>query len=56
MLRNLSDYLSLLTIIMLTINALHAFILSLISVEKDRNTDFHEKLEMIRDYINNEEE
>ena len=56
MLRNLSDYLSLLTIIILTINALHAFLLSLISVENDRNTNFHEKLEVIRDYINNEEE
>ena len=56
MLRNLSDYLSLLTIIALTLNALHAFILSLVSVENDRNTNFREKLEMIKDYINNEEE
>ena len=56
MLRNLSDYLSLLTIIVLTLNALHVFVLSLVSVENDRNTNFREKLQMIKDYINNEEE
>ncbi|MBO7677067.1 MAG: hypothetical protein J6S49_06100 [Erysipelotrichaceae bacterium] len=56
MLRNLSDYLSLLTIIVLTLNALHAFILSLVKVETDRNNNFTEKIEMIKDYINNEEE
>ncbi len=56
MLRNLSDYLSLLTIITLTLNALHAFVLSLVSVENDRNTNFREKIQMIKDYINNEEE
>lgn len=56
MLRNLSDFLSLFTIIVLTIYALHAFLLSLISVENDGNSNFREKLEMIRDYISNEEE
>ena len=56
MLRNLSDYLSLLSLIIMTIYALHAFILSLVNIEKDLNTNVREKLEMIKDYINNEEE
>ena len=56
MLRNLSDYLSLLALVILTANAFHALILSLIPVEKGQESNFREKIEMIKDYINNEEE
>ena len=54
MLKNISDYLSMMTLLFITGYSLHAFLLAILSREKDDNTS--DRMELIRDYINNEEE
>lgn len=55
MLKNLSDYLSLFTLIVLSIYALRLFISSLTPYEeKDDNTLSRKQL--LKDYLNNDEE
>lgn len=56
MLRNLSDYLSLFTLIFISIYALHFVMLSFIDRESDVNNDHSLRAELLKDYINNEEE
>ncbi|MBQ6335175.1 MAG: hypothetical protein IJI46_08920 [Erysipelotrichaceae bacterium] len=54
MLKNISDYLSLMTLIFMTGYAIHAFLLAIISREKDDTSV--SRIDLIKDYINNEEE
>ncbi|MCR5097276.1 MAG: hypothetical protein K6A70_11160 [Erysipelotrichaceae bacterium] len=56
MLKNVSDYLSLLSLIVANVYVLHTFILSIIrrkDYDEDRSTT---RWELLKDYINNEEE
>jgi len=56
MLKNISDYISLVTLLILAIYSLHVFALSLVNIEKDINNNIRERIELIKDYNNNEEE
>ena len=56
MLKNISDFLSLLTLIIATLYASHVFILSIIrrkDYDEDRSSS---RLQLLRDYLNNEDE
>ena len=56
MLKNVSDYLSLLTLIIANVYALHFFILSIIrrkDYDEDRSST---RLQLLKDYLNNEDE
>jgi len=54
MLKNLSDYLSLLTLLFIAFNALRFFIISFVETERDDHSI--SRIQLIRDYLNNEEE
>ena len=54
MLKNISDYLSIMTLIFITAYSIHAFLLAILSRENDDNT--LDRMELLRDYLNNEEE
>lgn len=54
MLNNISDYLSILTLIFATIYALRICLSAFIVKDRDEATD--SRLKLIRDYIDNEEE
>ena len=56
MLRNLSDYLSLFSLIFLSLYAIELMVLSFIDRDSDIYNDRNTRIELIRDYINNEEE
>lgn len=54
MLKNISDYISLIVIVAIIIYMLDVLLINLLRKEMDTNTD--KRLELIRDYIYNEEE
>jgi len=54
MLKNISDYLSLMTLIFVSAYAVHIFLLSILSREKDDNSA--SRMQLLRDYLDNEEE
>ncbi|MBO4919035.1 MAG: hypothetical protein J5365_02650 [Erysipelotrichaceae bacterium] len=54
MLKNLSDYLSLLSLILFTAISSRFFVLMATGIEKDDNSQ--SRLALLRDYIDNEEE
>ena len=54
MLKNLSDYLSLLSLVLFTVISSRFFVLMATGVEKDDNSQ--SRLALLKDYINNEEE
>ena len=54
MLKNISDYLSMMMLLFITAYSLHIFLLAILSREKDDNS--LDRMELLRDYLNNEEE
>ena len=54
MLKNISDYLSLMTLIFMSIYAIYIFLLAILSREKDDVSV--SRMQLLRDYLNNEEE
>ncbi len=54
MLKNISDYLSLMTLIFISVYAVYVFLLSIINREEDNNQ--LSRLQLLKDYLNNEEE
>ena len=54
MLKNISDYLSMMTLIFMTAYAIYVFLMSVINREKDDNST--SRLQLLKDYLNNEEE
>ena len=54
MLKNLSDFLSLLTLVLFTVISSRFLVLMATGVEKDDNTQ--SRFSLLKDYINNEEE
>ena len=54
MLKNISDYLSMMTLIFMSAYSVYAFLLSLTNREKDDNSA--SRLQLLKDYLNNEEE
>ncbi len=54
MLKNISDYLSMMTLIFMAAYAVYVFLLSFFSREKDDNT--LSRRQLLKDYLNNEEE
>ena len=54
MLGNISDYLSLLALLLATLYAFRIFVLSFVNREKDDKSI--SRMQMIRDYLDNEEE
>ncbi len=54
MLKNLSDYISLFTMIFMCFYAIDVFILSFVNKDKDDNTT--SRWELLKDYLDNEEE
>ena len=54
MLKNISDYLSIMTLLFISLYSLHVFLLAILSREKDDNT--LDRMELLKDYLNNEEE
>ncbi len=54
MLKNISDYLSLMTLIFISAYSLYVFLLSVSNREKDDTT--LSRRQLLRDYLNNEEE
>ena len=56
MLKNIFDYLSLLSLIVFTANALHMLALSILRRHDEDEDRSHNRLELLRDYLNNEDE
>ena len=54
MLKNLSDYISIFTLILMTVLSFRFFIVSVMGKEKDDNS--RSRLQLIREYIDNTEE
>lgn len=54
MLKNISDYLSLVTLIFISGYAIYVFLLSILSREKDDTS--LSRMQLFKDYLNNEEE
>ena len=54
MLKNISDYLSIMTLIFISAYSAYVFLLSIINTEKDDNS--LSRMQLLRDYLNNEEE
>ncbi|MCR4634083.1 MAG: hypothetical protein K5648_08170 [Erysipelotrichaceae bacterium] len=54
MLKNISDYLSLMTLIFISAYSVYVFLLSMSRGEKDDTT--YSRRQLLRDYLNNEEE
>ena len=54
MLNNISDYLSLVSLILMTVYALRICVSAFITTERDERIS--NRIDLIRDYINNEEE
>lgn len=55
MLRNISDYLSLTTLILITLYAIRTYLLMIIK-RQDTDDNSLSRMELLRDYIYNEEE
>ena len=56
MLKKIYDNILFVTLLILAIYSLHVFALSLVNIEKDINNNIRERIELIKDYNNNEEE
>lgn len=54
MLKNISDYLSLMTLIFISAYSVYVFLLSMVNREKDDVTT--SRMQLLKDYLNNEEE
>ncbi len=54
MLKNISDYLSLMTLIFISAYSVYVFLLSMANREKDDVTT--SRMQLLKDYLNNEEE
>lgn len=54
MLKNLSDYISLFALILLTVISFRFFIISILDKEKDDNS--RSRMQLIREYLDNTEE
>ena len=54
MLRNISDYLSLMTLLFISAYAIYAFLLSFRNPERDEG--IYNRRQLLRDYLDNEEE
>ncbi|MBQ5443985.1 MAG: hypothetical protein IJK53_02960 [Erysipelotrichaceae bacterium] len=54
MLKNISDYLSLMTLIFVSAYSVYVFLLLIVNREKDDTTT--SRMQLLKDYLNNEEE